>query len=247
MANCGVSLVFMGNYRRAQVQTNSRLYPPRRSDRFYILSLLRDTMESIAGDGYIAKREGLVLVDLGCGTMPYRPIFERYVSEYIGVDLPGNQAANFHADLNGIAGLSDGFADIVLSTQVLEHMEQPLIYLRESYRLLKPNGLLILSTHGYWIYHPNPRDLWRWTADGLRSVVEGVSFRILDFQGLMGLAPTAVQLLQDACLPRIPRFVRPSFSWFMQTAAILLDKLHSPSERAREACVFVVVARKTEG
>jgi SAM-dependent methyltransferase len=234
----------MGKYNSAQ--PNTRLCPPRHSDRFYILKLLRETMESIAADSYLPKREGLVLVDLGCGSMPYRPIFERYVSEYIGVDLPGNHAANSHADLNEITGLSDGFADIVLSTQVLEHVQQPIIYLRQSYRLLNPNGLLILSTHGYWIYHPDPRDLWRWTADGLRSAVEEVGFRIVDFRGLMGLAPTAIQLLQDSYVRRVPNFVRPLFSLSMQTVAMLLDKLHSPAERARDACVYVVVARKTE-
>lgn len=61
----------------------------------------------------------------------------------------------------------------------------------------------------------------------------------------LGLAPTAVQLLQDACMRRFPNFVRPWFSWSMQAAAMLLDKLYTDSERAKEACVYVVVARKT--
>ncbi len=233
------------SYRVASAKNSSRLYPSWHSDRFYILNLLRKTMESIA-ENYLSKRDGLVVVDLGCGTMPYRPIFERYVARYIGVDLPGNQTADFYADSDGRTEFADSFADVVLSTQLLEHVDQPIVYLRECYRLLKPNGLLILSTHGYWIYHPDPLDLWRWTGEGLQRAIEKIGFRIIDFRGLMGLTSTAVHLLQDALMPKVPGFMRWLFSLVMQRLAMVADRFHSPSDRTRDACVFVVIACKAE-
>jgi SAM-dependent methyltransferase len=196
---------------------------------------------------YVRQGQGQVVVDYGCGTSPYRPLFEKYVSSYIGVDLPGQKAANAFVGTSGKTNLADSSADIVLSTQVLEHVDRPSTYLQECHRILKRNGLLVLSTHGYWMYHPDPCDFWRWTSSGLQRAIREFDFEIIEFLGLMGLAPTSVQLFQDACLPKVPAGLRSMFSWFMQTAVILLDKLHSPSARAREACVFVAVARKTGG
>jgi SAM-dependent methyltransferase len=62
--------------------------------------------------------------------------------------------------------------DMVLSTQVLEHVSSPQAYLREAFRVLKPGGVLLLSTHGVYPDHGCPFDYWRWTADGLTLELE---------------------------------------------------------------------------
>lgn len=224
-------------------ENKARFNPPLLSDRFYHLQLLKKSMESIA-ENYLQKKGRCVLIDFGCGTKPYQPLFEKYALEYIAVDLPGNKRADFYADINGKTQLPDSLADVVLSTQVLEYVAQPRKYLQECHRLLKPGGLLILSTHGYWKYHPDPYDLWRWTGEGLRRLLKEARFQILELRGLMGLASTAIHLLQDALILRVPRFLRPGFSFFMQRLAIIADKLHLPSERERDACTYVIVAQK---
>jgi SAM-dependent methyltransferase len=94
--------------------------------------------------------------------MPYRALFEPYVAKYIGVDLPSNIEADLTVAPHWEMLLPGDGADVVLSTQVLEHVETPLAYLNDCYRMLKHGGLLILSTHGYWMYHPDPHDYWRW-------------------------------------------------------------------------------------
>ncbi len=216
-----------------------RLQPPQQATRFYHHRLLREALETVAAR-YLAARQDCVLIDFGCGAMPYRPIFERYVTQYVGIDLPEKP----HADFSSTGQLPDGAADIVLSTQVLEHAEQPHAYLGECYRLLKPGGLLVLSTHGYWMYHPDPHDFWRWTGEGLRKTIKDAGFHVVDFRGLMGLASTAVHLLQDALMPRLAGFARPGFAWGMQRLAALADRVHSGEERAADACVFLAVAVK---
>jgi SAM-dependent methyltransferase len=93
--------------------------------------------------------------------------------------------------------MPDCTADVVVSTQVLEHVPDPRAYLLECRRILKPGGMLILTTHGYWEYHPQPTDLWRWTGPGLRKLVEASGFRVLDCTGLLGLASSGLHLFQD--------------------------------------------------
>jgi SAM-dependent methyltransferase len=222
---------------------SERLYPSLFSNRYYHLRLLRQRMEFVSRE-YLPKKETSVLVDLGCGTMPYRPIFQKYVAKYIGVDLMRNEAADSHADSNGRTSLADATADIVLSTQVLEHVEAPNSYLRECYRLLKPAGILILSTHGHWMYHADPIDLWRWTGEGLKKTISEADFEILDVHGLMGLAAMGSYFLQDGLSRKVPRRLRPFFFLTMQLLAMGADKFHSARQRSLDASVFVVVARK---
>ncbi len=94
------------------------------------------------------------VVELGCGNRPYQPMVEATGAKYVGADLEGNAHADLIIGTDGRAPATDGQADAVLSTQVLEHVPDPLVaYLGEVRRLLKPDGQLILSTHGVWVYH----------------------------------------------------------------------------------------------
>jgi SAM-dependent methyltransferase len=223
--------------------SQARLYPSRFSSRYYHLSSLRKHIELAAKES-IPNRPNLVLVDLGCGGTPYRSVFEPYVSKYIGVDLPGNKNADFCLAPSGDSTLPDDSADIVLSTQVLEHVPSPSRYLRECYRLLGPDGLLILTTHGYWMYHPDPMDLWRWTSSGLNRILEQSGFQVIRVRGIMGLAATGLQLFQDGISSKVPNSLRPIFVFFMQTSLALVDRITPQSEKETDACVFLLVARK---
>jgi hypothetical protein len=51
-------------------------------------------------------------------------------------------------------------------------------YVTECFRVLKPGGHLILTTHGLFEDHGCPYDFQRWTADGLRLLLEHADFRI---------------------------------------------------------------------
>jgi SAM-dependent methyltransferase len=72
----------------------------------------------------------------------------------------------------------NGSFDIVLSTQVLEHVSQPAHYVAECFRVLKPGGYLVLTTHGLFEEHGCPYDYQRWTADGLHLLLQNANFRI---------------------------------------------------------------------
>jgi SAM-dependent methyltransferase len=185
------------------------------------------------------------LLDFGCGNMPYRSLFEPRVQEYIGCDLPGNEQAECILEMPDRLPFAEGSASVVLSSSVLEHVVDPSTYLVECHRVLRDEGLLILSTHGMWRYHPDPLDLWRWTSDGLKRVVREAGFSILRFRGLLGPAAAALQLWQDATLERVPRFFRTLFTWFMQGRIRATDRRCSAADRDADASVYLLVARKS--
>jgi SAM-dependent methyltransferase len=220
-----------------------RLYPPISSARYYYLNQLRKAISSVC-DQFLKNSKNLKLIDYGCGNMPYKPLLEPFVNKYIGVDLPENHLAEVHINAKGKIEMEDQSIDLVLSTQVLEHVEDPLFYLSESFRVLKPGGKLILSTHGYWMYHPDPTDYWRWTSTGLKKIVEERGFELKYFRGIIGRSAMGLQLFQDGLLFKLPKFLRPVLSIWMQPWIVLFDKIHSQEQRDKDACTFILVAEK---
>ena len=225
-----------------------RLHPRRSSRVHWHLTALRDAYAAAIDAHLPGPNDRPRLLDLGCGTMPYRPLFaprlEARGGAYVGADLAGNDAADLAVAETGRVACDDGAFDVVLSSQVLEHVADPDAYLREAHRVLKPGGLLLLSTHGVWSYHPDPRDLWRWTCEGLRTLVARCGFDLLEQTGVMGPEATALQLRQDAKIRRIPPPLRPLFFRWMQGRIARADRRCPPAVRDRDACVYVVVARR---
>ncbi len=222
---------------------NDRLHPTIFHPRYIVLSKLRnETLKRI--EQLTANNKQLILVDFGCGDMPYRPLIEPMVGKYLGVDLEMNPKAEHHIDFDSKTTLPDNYADIVLSNQVLEHVDTPQGYLTEAMRILKPGGYIILTTHGYWFYHPTPNDYWRWTGAGLRKTVEAEGYEIKSFEGILGLTASGLQLFQDGILFKLPKFLFPVWSVIMQGLIWLFDKLHSQPQRNRDGALYVVVAQK---
>ena len=223
---------------RLNVKRHSRVYAS--------LIGLRRAMETIV-DRDLPTARPLALVDYGCGNMPCRPLFEAQGVKYVGADLPGHEMAEAAILPGGRVDLPDGCCEIVLSTQVLEHVLDPGMYLAECLRLLRPGGRVIVSTHGYWWYHPDPTDFWRWTGEGLRRQVEDAEFRVLKLEGVVGLAGAGLQLFQDAVYVRLWPPARAPFALVMQSLIRLFDRLHHDGDRSREALVLIVLAEKPAG
>ena len=214
----------------------------RRSNRLaYIVRELPASLERLAADLH-CPADGRVL-DYGCADVPYRHFFPASV-EYLAADLPGNPDGTVEIQPDGTVPVADGTVDVVLSTQVLEHVADPALYLRECLRVLRTGGRMLLSTHGFMVYHPDPVDLWRWTCEGLEQAVMSAGFRIVRFEGMMGLPATGLQFLQDGLLPRVPSRARPIFIATMQTMIAAVDRREPAERRDQNALVFALVAEK---
>jgi SAM-dependent methyltransferase len=198
-------------------------------------------LEALSGDLRLAP--GDRLLDYGCAELPYRHFFGVDI-EFVGADLPGNPHAALELESDGTVPAESGSFDAVMSTQVLEHVADPALYLSEAHRVLRPGGRMLLSTHGVFVYHPDPVDLWRWTGEGLQRIVREAGFEVVRFEGIIGLLPTGLQLVQDALYWKLPRPLRPLFALVMQTLVTLTDRLHQPASRAMNAQVFALVAQK---
>jgi SAM-dependent methyltransferase len=215
----------------------------RRSHRYaHHVRALPPALERLARDLRVPQN-GRVL-DYGSADAPYRRFFSER-TEFVTADLPGNPHAAIELTHDGSVPVRDGGFDAVLSTQVLEHVQDPSHYLAECFRVLRPGGTMLLSTHGVFSYHPDPVDYWRWTSLGLRRIVTDAGFEIERFIGIIGLAATGIQLLQDSFIYGAPRRMQRMLALGMQSLASLVDRLEGERGRDANAQVFALIAART--
>jgi SAM-dependent methyltransferase len=121
--------------------------------------------------------QGRVL-DIGCGTKPYKPLFN--TTEYIGleIDTPEkrNQAIADYFYEGKVFPFKDNEFDCVVSFQVCEHIEHLDEVMKEIYRVLKPGGKLLISVPFVWEEHEVPHDFRRFTSFGLLSYLKKFNF-----------------------------------------------------------------------
>lgn len=187
--------------------------------------------------------QGSRLLDFGCGSSPYRELLPPG-TEYVGADLGRNPNATMILTPEGRVPGPDGQFDAVLSTQVLEHVQDPQLYLSECFRVLRPGGRLLLTTHGIFFYHPDPVDLWRWTCEGLTTVVQDSGLVVERQEGIIGLAATGLQLLQNGITFRAGERWTPWLAAAFQPLVALADRFETPQSLGYNAQVFAVIASR---
>ena len=133
-----------------------------------------------------------MIVDIGAADKPYYQIFKRYIKNYIGVDIDTTENPEVVASADNLPFDAQSF-DVALCFQVLEHIENPQKVLAEIKRILKPQGYLILTTHGIWNYHPFPKDLWRFTQEGLTNLFS--KFSDVEVKPNLKSTPSILQLI----------------------------------------------------
>lgn len=110
-----------------------------------------------------------------------RPIFSRYA--YTGVDRREGPGVDQVAEASHLPFLAAQF-DVVVSTEMLEHDTRPWRSVAEMARVLRKRGTLILTARGYddrgcYEIHDH-RDLWRFSVDGMRELVEDAGLTVTD-------------------------------------------------------------------
>ncbi len=154
--------------------------------------------EEAAGNAVRQAATGEVL-DVGCGDR----WVERCLSanaRYVGLDFPATVSKGYagHADVFGdgqrLPFAADRFDTVVLM-DVLEHLPAPDAALAEAWRVLKPDGVLLVQVPFLYPLHDQPHDFQRWTEHGLRVLFASHRFSIGSLTRYGDALETAAALL----------------------------------------------------
>ena len=120
-------------------------------------------------------------LDVGCGTKPYEKYFKS--SEYIGLEIETTvhrevSKADFFYDGTKFPFNNNEF-DSIVTNQVFEHVFNADSFLNEINRVLKKNGILLLTVPFVWDEHEQPYDFARYSSFGIKSVLEKNGFEII--------------------------------------------------------------------
>lgn len=134
-----------------------------------------------------------VLLDVGCGTKPYKKLFEPYITSYFGLEYSpesgfrGN-AADFCGDAANLP-MADECVDTILCTEVMEHIHDPESTIKEFARVLRPGGRIITTAPFIYPIH-DKYDFFRYSPDGLAAIMKRYGLEIEAVKPLSGTAVT---------------------------------------------------------
>jgi SAM-dependent methyltransferase len=112
------------------------------------------------------------LLDVGCGNRPYEKTYFAGAKSYLGSDYLSERSRPDVVCSALDLPFPENRFDTVVSTEVLEHVPDPLRALKEMRRVVKPGGHVIVSTPMYWPRHEVPYDYFRYPYDGLLHLLK---------------------------------------------------------------------------
>lgn len=119
---------------------------------------------------FVKGRKNACVLDLGCGSKPYQGFFkECSVKKYTGVDISRSPDVDIVSSIESLPFSSNSF-DVIICTQVLEHVKDFMKAVSEMKRVLRPGGAVFCSVPFAYPVHGVPHDYWRFTQHGLEQL-----------------------------------------------------------------------------
>jgi SAM-dependent methyltransferase len=117
------------------------------------------------------------ILDYGAGRLAWREELRSRGKTYVSLDISAEHA---ELDLVHPAGapypLPDASYDTIFCCSVLEHSPDPPLLLRDMYRLLRQDGICILSVPFIYYLHGAPHDYFRFTRYGVEHLADSAGF-----------------------------------------------------------------------
>jgi len=174
----------------------------------------------------LPKVTGSVL-DAGCGLQPYRRLFSTE-ARYLGIDTSDSKAHfGYEApDTRYFSGnkwpVKNQSMDFILSTETLEHVPEPLVFLREAFRCLRPGGRLLMTIPFAARWHFAAHDYWRYTPAGLNLLLTKAGFEKVEIFARGNQLTVACYKVMAFILSLLfPLHPQPAFRWLLRLSGFL--------------------------
>lgn len=180
------------------------------------------------------------VIDLGGGKSPsYERFWHINPKKFIRVDINEKTKPDIVVDLNKLLPFSDNFADAIFLFSVIYILKNPADILKEINRILKPGGVLFLSSPFIFNEAREPNDYWRFTSEGLEKLLKDSGFEEFLIIPVGERFSAATYLISPFLLFWPVKFV-------FYSLASLFDKLIPKRLKSKQPCPigYFVKARK---
>lgn len=145
----------------------------------------------------------------------------------------------------------DNTFDLVISQEVLEHVQNPSLAMTEIKRVLKIGGKCYIQLPFTIGYHPCPNDYWRFTKQGLISLIESSGLEVIEVGESVGSATGFYRIgveffsiLLSVVIPKGYKIFKGVFSLLLYPIKWLDPLLRFSKEGERISGGYYVICKK---
>jgi SAM-dependent methyltransferase len=148
------------------------------------------------------------------GFADLRPFFPG--KEYVGCDMVEGLGVDSILDIHDIDLPSKSVGTVIIM-DTLEHVEYFREAMNEVHRILKPKGIVIVSSVMNFHIHNYPHDYWRFTPKGLSSILGIFPTSFVDFAGEERFPHTVIGIgFKTLVTDSMDEFRRRIYLWRVQ-------------------------------
>ena len=133
----------------------------------------------------VAEHElgALATLEVGSGIVN-GTVRDYFSGPYVGVDIGAGSGVDRVEDCTNLSD-GDNTWDVVISTEMLEHVDRPWLAVNELARVCAASGHVIITCRGYdqrgcWEPHGYPHDSYRYSDRALIALAEDAGLRVLE-------------------------------------------------------------------
>ena len=156
-------------------------------------------------------------LNVGCGATDLHPRMLR-------VDVDPAALPDYLSSADKLP-FADNTFSVAVSQEVLEHLREPQTALEELARVVRPGGLLYLQTPFIIGYHAAPADYWRFTNEGLATMLQRAGLVVESLEPAVGPGTGLYRILVEFAAVIAARVYDPAYLPAKAVAATLLAPL----------------------
>ena len=148
----------------------AKRFNPLKSDHYYDLNLsLSEELTKLKSKFYNKK-----ILDIGAGEIPFSEYYKGLNVETVDIQQNSQNTIDHIMDVDGTLPFKDNSFDVIFIFDVLEHVQNDTIFIKECNRILNSGGFIISNTPFMYRFHEEPYDFRRYTPSGLKYIFETV-------------------------------------------------------------------------
>lgn len=141
------------------------------------------------------------VLDAGAGKLAYKELVSEFATNYTSSDFQKTHPdLDVETDIEEMSFKDKSF-DAVFCSQVLEHVPHPWKAMKEIRRVLKANGVAVITVPMLGYIHNAPYDFYRYTEYGLETLAKDAGFSVLELKPVGGFFCFLGYVFSTAIMP----------------------------------------------